>query len=137
MTKSELKSMPATPVSGDKYFYLWVVALISFGIGILTGFGIGFKRFVPELVEQYLLTNYPGPTQNAIPEIPTPEPMAEDISSNLPQALAWLAAENLNEYGDALGTVYAGGTPLFNENTSESLDHYEFLKDKFGGEPWL
>jgi len=44
---------------------------------------------------------------------------------------AWLAANNLNEFGDALNTFYAGGTPLFNEATGETLDRFKYLFEKF------
>lgn len=44
---------------------------------------------------------------------------------------AWLAERNLNEYGDSQGTVYAGGTPLFNEATGQSTDRYSYLLQKF------
>ena len=36
----------------------------------------------------------------------------------------------LNEYGDPKGTVYAGGTPLFNEATGERADRYEYILKK-------
>ena len=43
---------------------------------------------------------------------------------------AWIEANNYNEYGDALDTVYAGGTPLFNESTGASIDRYQYLLNK-------
>lgn len=33
----------------------------------------------------------------------------------------------LNEYGDAKGTMYAGGTPLFNEMTGKTIDRYDYI----------
>jgi hypothetical protein len=33
----------------------------------------------------------------------------------------------LNEYGDPKDTMYAGGTPLFNEMTGETVDRYEYI----------
>lgn len=45
----------------------------------------------------------------------------------------WLAANNLNEFGDKLGTFYAGGTPLFNEATGETIDRFKYLFEKFPG----
>jgi len=39
----------------------------------------------------------------------------------------WLKAQSLNRYGDAEGTVYAGGTPLFDETTGEAIDRYEYI----------
>ena len=35
--------------------------------------------------------------------------------------------KGLNEYGDARGTVYAGGTPLFNEMTGKVTDRYDYI----------
>ena len=43
----------------------------------------------------------------------------------------WLAANSLNEFGDKLGTFYAGGTPLFNELTGETIDRFKYLFEKF------
>jgi hypothetical protein len=38
-----------------------------------------------------------------------------------------LAQQGLNEYGDPQGTMYTGGTPLFDERTGESTDRYEYI----------
>lgn len=35
--------------------------------------------------------------------------------------------EGLNEFGDPPGTVYAGGTPLFDMRTGTFLDRYEYI----------
>ena len=48
----------------------------------------------------------------------------------------WLQNENLNRYGDPLDTMYMGGTPLFNEQTGESQDRYQYLLAKFPSKPW-
>ena len=39
----------------------------------------------------------------------------------------WIREHGLNQYGDAKDTVYAGGTPLFNEMTGRTLDRYEYI----------
>lgn len=39
------------------------------------------------------------------------------------------AHTELNEYGDAKGTVYAGGTPLFDEKTGTQTDKYDYMID--------
>ena len=44
---------------------------------------------------------------------------------------AWLEESNLNQYGDQEGTVYTGGTPLFDESTGETVDRYTHLLKKF------
>lgn len=39
----------------------------------------------------------------------------------------WVRENGLNEFGDRPGTVYAGGTPLFNEMTGRQMDRYEYI----------
>jgi hypothetical protein len=39
----------------------------------------------------------------------------------------WIRESGLNEFGDPKGTVYTGGTPLFNEMTGRTLDRYEYI----------
>lgn len=36
----------------------------------------------------------------------------------------WLEDQGLNPYGDPAGTVYLGGSPLFDEETGETVDRY-------------
>lgn len=38
-----------------------------------------------------------------------------------------LAAKGLNEFGDPPGTVYAGGTPLFDEKTGRSTPRDQYV----------
>lgn len=40
---------------------------------------------------------------------------------------AWLVAKGLNEYGDKVGTMYTGGTPLFDEKTGLTKDKYLYI----------
>jgi len=42
----------------------------------------------------------------------------------------FLEENNLNRYGDLEGTMYIGGTPLFDENTGKSIDRLEYLIEK-------
>jgi hypothetical protein len=39
----------------------------------------------------------------------------------------WLKEHKLDQYGHPEGTMYAGGTPLFNEATGESRDRLEYV----------
>ena len=39
----------------------------------------------------------------------------------------YLVDHDLNIYGDAEGTVYAGGSPLFDEATGQCTDRYEYV----------
>lgn len=41
----------------------------------------------------------------------------------------------LNEYGDPKGTMYMGGTPLFDERTGSMKDRYDHILDKH--KDWL
>ena len=42
----------------------------------------------------------------------------------------WLKNNGLNRYGDTIGVMYAGGTPLFNEKTGEAIDRFEHILKK-------
>jgi hypothetical protein len=48
----------------------------------------------------------------------------------------WIDLNNLNQYGDSKDTVYAGGTPLFDESTGKSTDRYIYLVKKLPEKPW-
>lgn len=52
---------------------------------------------------------------------------------------AWLRANDatLNEYGDAEGTVYTGGTPLFDERTGRTITRYEYIVRQHPDKPWM
>ena len=39
----------------------------------------------------------------------------------------WLEAHKMDRYGHAHGTMYPGGTPLFNEATGERRDRLEYV----------
>ncbi len=40
---------------------------------------------------------------------------------------AWISKNHLDPYGSPEGTLYAGGTPLFNEATGERTDRLEYI----------
>lgn len=42
----------------------------------------------------------------------------------------WLDQNGLNKYGDPQGTMYAGGTPLFDEATGKTTDKYEYILEQ-------
>lgn len=48
----------------------------------------------------------------------------------------WIKAYDLNDYGDAQGTAYTGGTPLFNEATGERVSRYWYLVQQHPEKPW-
>ncbi|HVR69797.1 MAG TPA: hypothetical protein VMT87_03045 [Vicinamibacteria bacterium] len=39
----------------------------------------------------------------------------------------WLAARGLDPYGHPRGTMYTGGTPLFDERTGERVDRLQYV----------
>mmetsp|Transcript_19030 Transcript_19030/g.23979 ORF Transcript_19030/g.23979 Transcript_19030/m.23979 type:complete len:156 (+) Transcript_19030:166-633(+) len=61
----------------------------------------------------------------------------ENQFCNLTKADKWLEEQGLNSYGDEAGTMYMGGTPLFNESTGKSTYRYDYLKKKFENLPWM
>lgn len=48
----------------------------------------------------------------------------------------WLKTNNLTDCGDPAGTMYLGGSCLFNEATGQAQDKYELLVKKFPDKPW-
>ena len=57
-------------------------------------------------------------------------------NSEKAQIEAWIKANDLNQYGDSADTVYAGGTPLFNERTGGSIDRYDYISIRHPDKPW-
>lgn len=57
------------------------------------------------------------------PSSPSGEPSAQE-SACLDR---WLKDHNLDEYGNAAGTMYAGGTPLFNEQTGATTKRTDYV----------
>ncbi|NMC51127.1 hypothetical protein GYA54_00130 [Candidatus Kuenenbacteria bacterium] len=48
----------------------------------------------------------------------------------------WIVDNNLNEYGEPADTLYAGGTPLFNEATGQKMERYEYIIKNHPDRPW-
>lgn len=42
----------------------------------------------------------------------------------------WLTEKKMDRYGHPEGTMYAGGSPLFNERTGESRDRLEYVYER-------
>lgn len=73
-----------------------------------------------------------APTATA--EAGTSDPSAASYDSGATDRLAlescvdgWLKAHNLDRFGSPKGTMYAGGSPLFDERTGESHDRLDFV----------
>ncbi|MDQ3266672.1 MAG: hypothetical protein M3Y59_23985 [Myxococcota bacterium] len=59
-----------------------------------------------------------------------PAPAVADAGAGVTEEAcvdSWLAGRKLDPYGSAEGTMYAGGSPLFDERTGESKDRLEFV----------
>jgi hypothetical protein len=60
-----------------------------------------------------------------------PERTGESVSASREAEEAcvdkWLAERKLDPYGNPEGTMYAGGTPLFNERTGETVDRLDYV----------
>ena len=50
---------------------------------------------------------------------------------------SWISEQGLNQYGDPPDTVYTGGTPLFNEQTGQTLNRYSYIRERHPDKPWL
>lgn len=48
----------------------------------------------------------------------------------------WIKDNNLNKFGDRKGTVYVGGTPLFNEATGQYKNLYQYILERHPDRPW-
>jgi hypothetical protein len=75
------------------------------------------------------------PTPNATPT-PPPPGSAGSVSASREAEEAcvdkWLAARGLDPYGNASGTMYTGGTPLFDERRGERVDRLAYV---YKGQP--
>eukprot|EP00557_Chaetoceros_sp_GSL56_P000498 CAMPEP_0176489650 /NCGR_PEP_ID=MMETSP0200_2-20121128/7414_1 /TAXON_ID=947934 /ORGANISM="Chaetoceros sp., Strain GSL56" /LENGTH=932 /DNA_ID=CAMNT_0017886831 /DNA_START=161 /DNA_END=2956 /DNA_ORIENTATION=- len=63
--------------------------------------------------------------------IPLCSIMDASIKDCLTEMDTWLKNQALNQYGDALDTMYTGGSPLFDETTGEEKDRLHYLLEKF------
>jgi hypothetical protein len=71
------------------------------------------------------------PSAAAPSEAPTPAPDGQRLSASRAAEEAcvdkWLAERRLDPYGGPEGSLYAGGTPLFDEKTGERVDRLEYV----------
>lgn len=70
-----------------------------------------------------------------IPTVPPRESRATRGPSTVDDQLhrridEWIARNGLNAYGDPPETMYAGGTPLFDERTGIVKDRYQYILDR-------
>jgi hypothetical protein len=66
---------------------------------------------------------------------PAPRMRVDAGSESNPSADAcldrWLAEQKLDAYGSPLGTVYAGGTPAFDETSGTARSRWDYLVEKY------
>ena len=72
--------------------------------------------------------------EHRAPEAPTSAPAPAPAQPVSLEACVdrWLNAQKLDAYGHPEGTMYAGGTPLFDEQTGERTDRLTYV---FGRHP--
>lgn len=49
---------------------------------------------------------------------------------------AWISESGMNQYGDPNGTVYVGGSPLYDETTGQTLDRMDYILERHPDRPW-
>ena len=49
----------------------------------------------------------------------------------------WIDDNGLNQYGDDADTMYAGGSPLFDESTGTRKDRFAYVKSRHPTSPWM
>lgn len=48
----------------------------------------------------------------------------------------WVLSNDLDEVGNPRGTMYTGGTPLFDESSGRRVDRYEYIVRAHPDRPW-
>ena len=77
------------------------------------------------------------PTQEGEELTPVKDEQLIDISVEEKEQIEnWIITNDLNQYGDAKDTVYIGGTPLFDEQTGQTIDRYEYILSSYPDRPW-
>jgi hypothetical protein len=79
-------------------------------------------------------THVPEAPEQTPSEISKPGQISEMEKEKIQE---WIKENDLNKYGDPQNTLYAGGTPLYNEGTGETIDLYEYILSNHPERPWL
>lgn len=48
----------------------------------------------------------------------------------------WISIKGLDKYGSRPGTMYAGGSPLFDMSRGVAIDRYDYIVGKRSDKPW-
>lgn len=63
--------------------------------------------------------------------------LSDDLKADEKKAIdLWIKKNKLNIYGDSSDTLYAGGTPLFNEKSGETTNRYDYILRNNPNRPW-
>lgn len=101
--------------------------------------GARLRAVAPGDYEVRLHGSYPKEESHLVARIPVkveglpvktgsePNPSADECLDR------WLAEQKLDAYGSPLGTVYAGGTPTFDETTGTARSRWDYLAEKYPG----
>lgn len=98
---------------------------------LIAAFLIGAVLIFMQMRKQPLDSQNPLPTKP--PESITTPSLLQDEKQKID---AWIRQNNLNTYGDPKDTMYAGGTPLFDEATGQTTDRYEYILKRHPSRPW-
>ncbi len=86
--------------------------------------GEGLKKFQEDKIDS-VLNSFDDAQDNATS---TTEVDIDDLTLEQKEKIdSWLEENNLNRYGDPIGTFYTGGTPLFDEKTGLSIGRYSYI----------
>ncbi len=70
----------------------------------------------------------PSPTpERSAASAPTPAPRIQLDAKQTDCVEKWLNGHGLDPYGNPTGTMYAGGTPTFDETTGKSVDRWTLV----------
>lgn len=106
----------------------WIAFLIIFLIILPTGYFV-YKKWQTTMNE--------FDTFSTTISQPVSKGTGGTISQNKKTQIdAWIKKNDLNQFGDPKGTMYAGGTPLFDETTGKQIDRYEYIVKKHPDRPW-
>ena len=83
--------------------------------------GTSTPSLLDELREIKVATSTPSTTTS------TPI-VAKDLTKDHKEKIEeWLKEQNLNRYGDVIGTYYEQGSPLIDKVTGEAVERFEYI----------
>lgn len=123
----------------EKNFYSLFLVLSCFLIGFAVGYGVAFNHYAGDFFDSFskinqmsnntVKQNFPDKNQKSSPSV-----ISETDKKLIDN---WIKKNNLNDYGDPQDTIYAGGTPLFDQASGKMIDKYEYIVERHPTKPWL